>query len=460
MTQRAAWWVSYAARGIPRAALRTAALLICSTLLSAGCASVQLPAGVRPDFTRQKHKRENQAVREFEQHRDFAEYQAALHYWERGDEQDCRRQLDQLLQRNPDYVPARLLQAEVCLAQQRYAEALEEAQGVVDNQPQNAEAHHMMGLVLDAQGRFAEALEHYRRAATLEPDNELYRLGYALAWQSAHNRPAAPGGTCAGQPDSRSAADRRNAQSSSAPAQAGEAGSTLHCLPPPPAGDSRTKGGFAIARSVAVAPVAFAASADRAGRAQVSDRAQFAGSGDASPGVACAGSMDGAVYADPATAGRPSIFSNGPAGPPLAGPAAGLLEHARVALQAGRVAEAEAYFRRAQSLDPHNPQIPLAAGLIALSQRRPELGVRILTSATQRFPDSAALSRLLAVSSYRLGDFEGAQAALEHALSLDNSSALSYLLLGCTLTKLGRPEPAEECFRQARRLDPQYAARL
>ena len=50
-----------------------------------------------------------------------------------------------------------------------------------------------------------------------------------------------------------------------------------------------------------------------------------------------------------------------------------------------------------------------------------------------------------------------AQAALRHSLSLDNSHALSYFLLGCTLSKLGQNEEADRNFNQARQLDSRYA---
>ncbi len=404
--------------GRARTGLFAAALLACCCALPAGCAALKLPAPLRGDFGRAKQQRAEQAVREFEQHRDFAEYQTALHHWESGDEKGCREQIGKLLQRNPDHCPARLLLAEVYLAQQCEAEALEQVQHVLATEPQNAEAHHLMALVLDAQGRFAEALEHYRRAAELEPTRDLYRLGYVLAAQYADHGPEAPDGTSARAP--RGTAPGR-------------------CDTQPAA---------------TVVPAGFTASADRA------EGPQLAETGGQSPGVACAGSAGRDAWMDPATGGPPCVSTGGFARPSFDGPAAGLFEQARAALQTGRTAEAEAYLREAESFDPHNPQIPLAAGVLALSYGRPELGVRILTGAKQRFPDSSALDCQLAVACYRLGDYGGARAALEHALSLDNSSALSYFLLGCTLAKLGEQQSAEDCFRQARRIDPQYAARL
>ncbi len=47
---------------------------------------------------------------------------------------------------------------------------------------------------------------------------------------------------------------------------------------------------------------------------------------------------------------------------------------------------------------------------------------------------------MLGAAYYRTGDYKSSQVALQQALSLDKSSALSYLLMGCTLAKLGQNE--------------------
>lgn len=459
------------------------ALLAGCCALLAGCAAPRLPGPWQTDFARLKQQRAEQAVREFEQYRDFAEYQAALHRWEQGDAQTCSEQIGKLLQRNPDHCPARLLLAEVYLVQQREAEALAEVQRVLEAEPRNAEAHHLMGLVLDAQGRFAEAQQHYRRAAELEPTEDRYRLAYTLALPPADGSPEAPRRASAEVQAERLA--HQQPSPGSAPGARG-APSAFHLLPPPPAASyeaatAPSERGCAAGSVGAVGPAGFAGFA---GFADSANAAQLAEHHGPAPGLACAESADcaaqmargasslrhsptianrptgGAAQIAPGASGLHPVFAASFAGPAVDGPAAGIFEQARAALQAGRVAEAEAYLHQAEARDPHNPQIPLAAGVLALKHGQPELGLRILRGAKQRFPDSAALDRQLAVAHYRLGDYQAAQAALEDALSLDNSSALSYFLLGCTLAKLGAHASAEECFRQARRIDPQYAARL
>jgi tetratricopeptide (TPR) repeat protein len=76
----------------------------------------------------------------------------------------------------------------------------------------------------------------------------------------------------------------------------------------------------------------------------------------------------------------------------------------------------------------------------------------------QGFPRSAHLYQALAVAYYRRGDYASSQVAAQQALSLDNSSALSYFLVGSALARLGRAEAAEVHLRQARRLDPRFGA--
>ena len=99
------------------------------------------------------------------------------------------------------------------------------------------------------------------------------------------------------------------------------------------------------------------------------------------------------------------------------------------------------------------PQVPLGAAVLSLRHNQPELAVRILEEAQPRFAGNAALPRTLGMALYRQGDFKTSQIALQQAIALDKSCALSYLLMGCTLTRLGQTEAAEGYFRQAQLLE-------
>jgi tetratricopeptide (TPR) repeat protein len=135
------------------------------------------------------------------------------------------------------------------------------------------------------------------------------------------------------------------------------------------------------------------------------------------------------------------------------------LGDAERALVGGDLDKARVFLSKAVSLDAASPHTPVRAGVLALRYEQPELAIQVLKPAQGRFPDSAALERTLAMAQYRKGDFAAAQTSLEHALSLDKSHALSYLLMGCTLEKLGQTEAAGAHLDQARRLDPRLNVR-
>jgi tetratricopeptide (TPR) repeat protein len=136
-----------------------------------------------------------------------------------------------------------------------------------------------------------------------------------------------------------------------------------------------------------------------------------------------------------------------------------LFQRAGTALQQDAPEAALVFFREAAGKQPNNPQIPISAATMALRHNHPDVAVELLTPAERRFADSAALRRILGVAYYRLGDYRASQVALQQALSLDKSSALTYFLMGCTLAKLGQSEAAGTHFRQAEAIDPRYAAR-
>lgn len=266
---------------------------------SLGCASVQWPKLPDiPDVAPARKARQEAVVRQFDQGRDFADYEAALACWRAQDVEGCRERLESLLARHPTHVPARHLMAELLLSENRTDEAW----------------------------------------AYLEP--------------------------------------------------------------------------------VAARPPAKA---------------------------------DGDENAD-------GVEPAGPAGGSEADAPPGPLEQGALALSRGLPEVAGACFREARAANPRDPQIPLAAALVSLQYNQPKLAVDLLESAVTEVPDSAALYRVLGVAYYRRGDFASSQRALEKAVRLDSSSALSYFLMGCALAKLGQTDAAESHFRQARSIDPSCAS--
>ncbi len=134
------------------------------------------------------------------------------------------------------------------------------------------------------------------------------------------------------------------------------------------------------------------------------------------------------------------------------------LDRAERALEVGDVAAARGSLSRAIALAPDDPQVPVLAAVLALRHEQSELAVFVLQPAAARFADSPAVHRTLGTALYRQSDYPAAKGSLERALSLDKSSALAYLLMGCTLEKLGQSEAAKSQFEEAHRLDPRLSA--
>jgi tetratricopeptide (TPR) repeat protein len=280
-------------------------LVVWLSTLAAGCATIKLPNPPPEDVTATRKQRNEQAVRDFQQQRDAAEFLAARAAWRRGDVAGCQKSLERLLKRAPNHDDAKLLLAEV------------RSDPIHRVQPAgNANGPHECG--------------HYGRQSGSEAVHVL-----------------------------------------------GSPGRVVHA-------------GF-----------------------------------------------------------------NGSRGSSSAGE---LIRQGEQLLAAGSADSALARFRQAIALEPDNPSIPTSAAVLAVRYNRPDLAVVLSEEAVRVFPRSAALRRTLAVAHYRRGDFQAAQVVLRQALSLDNSSALAYFLLGSTLAKLGQPEAAEMNFRQAGLIDPKYAA--
>ena len=130
------------------------------------------------------------------------------------------------------------------------------------------------------------------------------------------------------------------------------------------------------------------------------------------------------------------------------------LADAERALEAEQMPKARDLLTKAVSLDPNSAQLAVRAAVLPLRHQHPELAIFVLQPLADRFSESAPFKRTLGMAYYRQGNYQAAQRALEQALSLDNSSALAYLLLGCTLEKLGQADAAKSRFEQAHRLEP------
>jgi Flp pilus assembly protein TadD len=440
-------------------------VLAVAAVMITGCQSLETLTSKSEGISQKRKQRNLAAAQRFDQKRDWAELEAAQARWAEGDLDGCAETLRHLLARNPDHLEARLLMAEALLAANRPKEAIPLLEPAVAAHPNDARVHHLMGMLLDGAGQRVDASGLYEQAASLEPDNEVYRVSYETL-ATSDEPPRQPGDIAQGlpiptpvplpvkpepiSPDFFRAPIEGGAPSDSPAmplAEPAEMPAPGTALPRESASEDPTPLGVLAAEPSQARPLPASEGDPRTpGRSEVSDTP---GSGAAELFVSDEDPLEGVE-------GAGSIGEYGPADGAETMSASDLLERGRSALSRGTVALGFAYFREAMALRPDDPQIPTEAAVCALRQNQPDLAVSLLEPLLEAFPDSAAIRRILAAAHYRLGNYKSSQVILRQALSLDNSSALSYFLMGCTLVKLGQPVVAESCFRQARRLDPRY----
>jgi tetratricopeptide (TPR) repeat protein len=388
--------------GKPTSLIFVAAVILA---LSTGCASMPIAKSLFGDGGAEKRQRRNEeVVRNFDRHRDQAAYEAALARWEQNDSKGCREGLDVLLARNPRHVDAQLLLAEVNLLDKRPQDALKQVDEVLRLQPGNARALYTKGLVLDAIGQSAGAVAYYEQAVRSEPENEMYTLCCKKAKDSDGSEETSSNAVIPTGYQTPLNSDKKATSSTSeqGPSLATPAIRRPHAETPNPA-----------------MPMSEAAEKIKKD----------------------SGFTDSYAHAESAVSAEESLSAG------------------QRALNEGSIDAARIAFHKAAALQPNNPQIAIVAAGGALRSNQPELAVELLEPAARHFSKSAAIFRMLGVAYYRLGDFQSSQVALQQALSLDKSSALSYFLMGCTLAKLGQAESAEAHFQQASTLDPRYTVR-
>ena len=94
---------------------------------------------------------------------------------EQGHPEAAAARYREVLRFNPQHQVAMRNMAAVRMNQGRYAEALASAQQVIARYPDDAKAHHLVGLGLFHLNHKAEALRHYDRALALDPNLTLAR---------------------------------------------------------------------------------------------------------------------------------------------------------------------------------------------------------------------------------------------------------------------------------------------
>jgi len=381
---------------VPLLGLLTAGLL--------GCAASRLTGRAAPTPV-PRPPRDETAIRQFEQARQLAEFEAARACWRRGDGPGCQGRLEHLLARCPEHKDGRLLMAEMLSATGRAPEAAAHLRRLIAMHPDNARAQYALGRLSETQGQLATAVACYERAARLQPDNQQYVASYRRAVIAAGNP---------------TAASVRVDPPASSSGGVSEPATTAAVFPPSPAArPDRT-----------AAPASFTSPVGPPGDDQQGTELEPAG---------------------PIDAATRSPVS---AGPVLPEAIASRVRRGGESLSAGDSEGAMRQFRAAIAARPEDPAAAVAAACVALEHNRPELAIELLGQTTGTWRNSTAVCQTLATAYYRRGEYEAARAILQHALTLDCSSALTHYLMGCTLIKLGERDGAESHLREAERLKP------
>ncbi len=105
-------------------------------------------------------------------------------YAERGEWDNAEFAYRTALRLAPSFVPALINLADLYRLQNQDDKGMPFLDEALAKEPDNATAHHALGLMLVRQGRAEEALTHFEQASRLEPGDVRYRYVYGVALHS------------------------------------------------------------------------------------------------------------------------------------------------------------------------------------------------------------------------------------------------------------------------------------
>ena len=121
---------------------------------------------------------------------------------------------------------------------------------------------------------------------------------------------------------------------------------------------------------------------------------------------------------------------------------------------AGRLAEAEAIYRRILSGDPNHRDALHLLGILAGQSGRPRIAVELITKAIALSPETSVYFQSLAEIQREMGTPQEALSSLRRALELDPDSPIALDRLGNLQREMGRLDAALEMFERYTRLRP------
>lgn len=135
----------------PRQSASLALALFWGVLGSAavGCTALPGSESAVASIRGESRQRRAEIIREFEERRDTANYQAALARWRQNDPAGCAEALESLLTRSPDHHDAGLLWVQTQLALGNVDEAQTAARRLVAAHPDDAEVQELCGDLAD-----------------------------------------------------------------------------------------------------------------------------------------------------------------------------------------------------------------------------------------------------------------------------------------------------------------------
>ena len=105
----------------------------------------------------------------------LAEYRRATEFFEAGDPSGAARLLEPIVAAEPHNASVRQLLARAYFQSAQLGRAEEQLRVLVERDPSDHYAHHVLGRTLERVGRPAEALRHLRIAAAMRAEHDDYQ---------------------------------------------------------------------------------------------------------------------------------------------------------------------------------------------------------------------------------------------------------------------------------------------
>jgi hypothetical protein len=113
-------------------------------------------------------------------------------YYQTGRLEDCRPVARAVVGRNPGGPAAQLIEANLCLAENRTAEALERLLAAEKSAPLSPAIRHLMGRLYLDLSRWEDAERTFRELLEVDPEHAEAQVGLAQALAGPWNRPRKP----------------------------------------------------------------------------------------------------------------------------------------------------------------------------------------------------------------------------------------------------------------------------